>query len=164
MSTLTAVLSSHTLAIVLGLFLGAAVLFKAAKSLQAQKIGSEPGSPIKAHKILSASESPMYMRLTEAFPEHIVLAKVAFSALLETQLQATREKFAREVADFVICTKRFDVIGIIELDGAVDHGRTPQDNARHRLLAEAGYEVLRYREIPAAQNIRDQLIPAGLTP
>ena len=159
MSTISQFLSVQNLAIAIGSLLGIAVLIKSAKSLRAQKLDSQPGSAIKARKVLAASRQAMYARLTEAFPEHIVLAEVAFSALLETRLETTRSRFEGEAADFVICSRTFDVIGIVELDEPAHHGRRPQDAARNRMLAEAGYEVLRYKEIPAAQSIRERLVP-----
>lgn len=152
----------QTLSIVIGIGLGIALLIKAAKSLVAQKKSGEPGSAIKPRKVVSASAQPMYARLLEAFPDHIVLAQVAFSALLDTRLQTTRDQFERKVADFVICTKGFDVIGIIELDDAGQGENAQSDAAGDRLLAQAGYEVCRYNTIPDAQSLRAGLIPVAV--
>lgn len=160
MNTISQFLSFQTLAIAVGILLGIVVLIKSAKSLQAQKMDSQPGSAIKARKVLAASRQPMYQRLCEAFPDHIILTEVALSALLETRLQTTRSKFEREVAGFVVCTRTFDVIGIVELDDSADHRGSAQDAARDRMLAEAGYEVLRYNALPTAQSVRDRLVPA----
>ena len=154
--------SLQTLSIVIGIGLGVTLLIKAAKSLEAQKRSSEPGSAIKARKVLGASAQQMYLRLLEAFPDHIVLAQVAFSALLDTRLQTTRDQFDRKVADFVICTKAFEVIGIIELDDAGRRDRAPESAAGDRLLAQAGYEVCRYQTIPDAQSLRAGLIPVAV--
>lgn len=159
---ITDLLSFQTLAIVIGIILALIVLVKAAKSLEAQKKSTEPDSAIKARKVLTANERAMYFRLTEAFPDYLILTQVAFSALLETRLQTTRNKFDCRIAGFVVCTKAFDVIGIVELDDANHRGREKGDAARDLLLAEAGYEVFRYQDIPGAQSIRDGLIPPAV--
>jgi very-short-patch-repair endonuclease len=159
---ITDLLNLQTLAILGAVVLGTIVLIKAAKSLQAQKNSSAPDSAIKARRVLTAQQQPMYFRLREAFPDHIILTQVAFSALLETWQQTTRDKFDGRVAGFVVCTKEFEVVGVIELDDLGRQGREAEDASRDLLLAQAGYEVLRYKEIPSAQSIRDGLIPAGV--
>lgn len=120
-----------------------------------QKTGK---SPIQAKAVLTPNEQPMYFRLVEATPDCIVLAQVAFSALITTKSQTTRNTFDRKVCDFVICTKAFNVLAIVELDDASHRGREKEDAARDSLLTEAGYKVLRYKKTPDVETIRADLI------
>lgn len=106
---------------------------------------------------LTKREQPMYFRLIEAFPDHIVLAQVAFSALLDSKSPAIRNTFDRKVADFVVCSKGFTVLAVIELDDSTHDGRELQDAARAALLTEAGYRVLRYRTVPDASKLQADL-------
>ncbi|CAN5906963.1 hypothetical protein BH11PSE12_BH11PSE12_17230 [soil metagenome] len=105
----------------------------------------------------------MFFRLVESLPENIVLAQVAFSALLKTTEQTTRNKFDRKVADFVICNKAFEVIAIIELDDSSHKGKEEQDAERDSLLINAGYKVIRYKKTPdisiVKKDIYDITIP-----
>jgi len=119
-------------------------------------------SPISKKDLLTKNEQPMYFRLVEAMPEHIVLAQVAFSALLKTSTSAMRNRFDRKVADFVICDKTFKVIACIELDDSSHKGRERQDGERDRMLIEAGYRVIRYKKVPNVDEVRSAII--GVNP
>lgn len=118
-------------------------------------------SPIKQRNVLTKNEQPMYFRLKEALPEHVVLAQVAFSALLDTRERATRNTFDRKVADFVVCDRSFIAIAIIELDDASHRGKEREDSERDKLLTNAGYKVLRYKYVPNAETIRADLSKAS---
>ncbi|RZI43732.1 DUF2726 domain-containing protein [Herbaspirillum sp. HC18] len=115
-------------------------------------------SPLRKRTVLTKNEQPMYFRLLEAFPEHVVLAQVSFSALIRTAKQATRNRFDRKVADFVICTKAFEVLGIVELDDSSHRGKEEKDADRDRLLNSAGYRVFRYRFPPNTEDVRNAII------
>ena len=111
---------------------------------------------IRSKVPLTKNEQPMYFRLSETFPESIVLSQVAFSALLTTKDRATRNRFDRKVADFVICSKGFEVLAVIELDDSSHNGREKEDALRSSLLTNAGYKVLRYKKTPdTATLIKD---------
>lgn len=101
-----------------------------------------------AKKPLTKNEQPMYFRLIESFPELIVLAQVSFSALMSSTATASRNKYDRKTADFVLCTKSFDVVAVIELDDASHNGRAKEDNDRDALLTGVGYRVLRFKKTP----------------
>jgi very-short-patch-repair endonuclease len=141
------------------ILLAVLVLVALAAALKAKsgKVKGSRTSPIKPKPVLTANEQPMYFRLVEALPDHVVLAQVAFSALLDTKMQATRNTFDRKVADFVICTKAFAAVAVIELDDASHRGREQEDSAREKLLSNAGYKVLRYKRVPNIENIRQEL-------
>ena len=120
-------------------------------------------APLKAKQPLSLNEQPMYFRLVETLPDHVVLAQVSFQAFLDTdpKAQATRNTFDRKYADFVICTKAFDVVAIIELDDSSHQGRRYKDEARDEMLISVGYKVLRYKTVPDKDKLLyDLRIPA----
>lgn len=130
------------------LLIGAVLFFVAYSSRNATASNQGKDSPIHSKSPLTENEKPMYFRLTQAFPDHVVLAQVAFSALLKTQQRATRNKFDRKFADFVLCTKAFEVTAIIELDDSSHNGREGKDAERDKLMTNAGYRVLRYKRVP----------------
>jgi very-short-patch-repair endonuclease len=103
---------------------------------------------------LTNREQVMYFRLTEALHEHIVLAQVAFSALLKTHNRPDRNRFDRKVADFVVMNRSFEVLAIIELDDSSHKGRERQDAERQALLTNAGYRVIRYNSIPDIEVLK----------
>ena len=57
----------------------------------------------------------MYWRLKEAFPATVILAQVAFAALITSPLKH-RNRYDRKIADFVVCDPSMRVNVIIELD------------------------------------------------
>lgn len=111
----------------------------------------------KAKNPLTINEQPMYFRLTEAFPSHIVLAQVSFSALLQSSNLGVRNQYNRKMADFVLCTKAFEVLAIIELDDSSHKGREHKDAMRDKLLTDAGYLVKRYPTVPNVETLKSQL-------
>lgn len=143
--------------------IGAIKVFVAAAAIRAlkSKIGgtSKAIGPIKQRVPLTKNEQPMYFRLTEALPKHLVLAQVAFSALIETKDRATRNRFDKKVADFVVCNRAFEVLAVIELDDSTHRGREKQDEARSALLTNAGYKVVRYRHVPDIATVQNDVLP-----
>ncbi len=115
---------------------------------------------IRARKLLTEREQPMYFRLRQAFPDDVVLSQVAFSALLTAKDMPTRAKFNRKVADFVVATKAFEVLAVIELDDGSHRDREVQDSKRDALLERAGYRVLRFKQVPDADVLRQALASA----
>ena len=113
---------------------------------------------IKAKIPLTKNEQPMFFRLVEAFPNQIVLAQVAFSALVTTKDRAARNTFDRKVADFVVCNKAFEVQAVIELDDSSHKGREQQDEKRISSLIQAGHKVLRYKTVPNIETLQKDLI------
>lgn len=99
----------------------------------------------------------MYFRLKEAFPDDVVLAQVSFSALLQSPNQATRNQYNRKMADFVLCTKSFEVIAVVELDDSSHKGREEKDMDRDRLLTNAGYRVKRYKTVPNIETLKTEI-------
>jgi very-short-patch-repair endonuclease len=122
-----------------------------------KKSGQGPAETPRRRGPVTKNEQPMYFRLRDAFPEHVVLAQVAFSALLTARHRRTRNTFDRKVADFVLCTKAFEVLAVIELDDSSHAGRDRQDAARDVLLTGAGYKVLRFKTVPDVDRLRATL-------
>jgi len=114
---------------------------------------------IRARKLLTEREQPMFFRLQQAFPSDVVLSQVAFSALLTAKDQPTRAMFNRKVADFVVLTKAFEVLAVIELDDSSHKGREVQDSKRDSLLERAGYRVLRFKNVPDVDAVQRAVRP-----
>jgi very-short-patch-repair endonuclease len=109
---------------------------------------------LKARRPLSPFEEKMFIALSEALPECTVLAQVSFQALLDTTDIADRNRFDRKHADFVICSKRLTPIAVLELDDATHDTRGEEDADRDAMLQNAGYQTIRYRKIPTAEQIQ----------
>jgi hypothetical protein len=126
--------------------------------------------PVTARAPLSRAEQTLYWRLCEAFPEHIVLAQVAIAQLLEVNQVANRRavfnRYCRLVADFVVCTRGFEVVAVIELDDRMHQnpGRAAADERKSAALGAAGILLMRFnvRALPTAGELRSQL--AGAVP
>lgn len=133
----------------------------AAAKINANKETGQQGT-ISAKIPITKNEQPMYFRLREAFPEHVVLAQVAFSAVLQTKVRSTRNTFDRKVADFVICTKAFQVVAFVELDDASHNGKETADSKRDSLLTSAGYKVFRYKRVPDVETLVSDITPGSI--
>lgn len=119
---------------------------------------------IRQKKLLTEREQPMFFRLQQAFPDDVVLSQVAFSALLTAKDLPTRSTFNRKVADFVVATKAFEVLAVIELDDNSHKSREAHDDRRDQLLERAGYRVLRFKHVPDVDDVRRAVRPpASLT-
>lgn len=123
--------------------------------LKAKRGESEPAGSrdLRKKRPLTEREQSMFLRLCTTFPQHVVLSQVAFSALLVSKQQATRNGYNRKVADFVLCTKSFDVLAVIELDDSSHKGREEADGDRDAWLKDVGYRVVRYPQIPDAAKL-----------
>lgn len=109
---------------------------------------------LTAKRPLTPFEEKMFFALTAALPECIVLAQVSFQALLDTPKLAYRNRFNRKAADFVICSKQLTPIAVIELDDASHNTKANQDADRDAMLRNVGYQTIRYRKIPTAEQIK----------
>jgi very-short-patch-repair endonuclease len=72
---------------------------------------------------------------------------------------ATRSTFNRKVADFVLASKAFEVIAVIELDDASHRGREEHDSRRDLILDRAGYRVLRFKNVPNVDEVQRMVRP-----
>jgi very-short-patch-repair endonuclease len=119
------------------------------KTLQKRSTPRATAWPVRAHGPLSEPEQALYWRLREAFPEHVVLSQVALSQLVQVDngndRQAVFNRISQLVADFVVCTKAFDVVAVVELDDRSHETatRAAADARKTQALAAAGYRLVR---------------------
>jgi hypothetical protein len=120
---------------------------------------------VKARLPVSPAEQQLFHRLVDAFPECIVLCQIAISQLVTVVpgpgRQAAFNRISRLVADFVLCTADFAVIGIIELDDS-SHAAARRQNAdrnKSEALAAPGYNLVRFQasKLPTAAELRATL-------
>jgi very-short-patch-repair endonuclease len=114
----------------------------------------------RAKPLMTKREQSMYWRLRETFPESVVLAQVAFAALI-TSAREHRNRYDRKIADFVLCDPSLNVKVVIELDDASHKGRDEQDATRDALLTSAGYTTLRFANVPDVAELRARLATFG---
>ena len=115
-------------------------------------------TPIKPSYLMSEHEKTMFGELLQAIPECYIFPQVSLGAILWTKGQATRNRFNRKIADFVIADSAFNILAIIELDDKSHDGKEQQDAERDAMLKEAGYKVLRYRHMPDKQKLRADIL------
>ena len=141
------------------LLIASAALILLIAMLLATRQATRSRAPLRLHKkaVMTAREQQMYHLLQAALPECTVLAQVAFSALVTGKGRATRNRFDRKVADFVLCSQQLHVIAVIELDDRSHAGRERQDQDRDAMLKLAGYATLRYAAFPTQQAVRSDI-------
>ena len=100
----------------------------------------------------------MFFQLKTAFPNHHVLAQVAFSALITSDNYKIRRQFNRKVTDFVILNQALDVIAIIELDDPSHLNKIEEDQLRDQMFKQAGYGVFRYTNIPNIRQLQKDIL------
>jgi very-short-patch-repair endonuclease len=120
---------------------------------------------VKARSPVSIVEQQLFHRLRDAFPQCIVLSQVAISQLVTVLpgpgRQVAFNKICRLVADFVLCTADFAVIGIIELDDS-SHTAADRPNAdrnKSEALTAAGYSLVRFQvsKLPTVAELQATL-------
>ena len=131
--------------------------------------GGDGKWPFHARKVLSEAEQILYWRLLEALPDHIVLAQVALSRLLEVNRgfdsRAWHNRISQKSVDFVVCGRDSAILAVIELDDA-SHGRAHRKKAdadKDQALASAGVRVLRWQAVPDEAAIREAFRPPNAT-
>jgi very-short-patch-repair endonuclease len=105
-------------------------------------------------RFLTEREEAMFNRLKSSLPAAHVLTQVSFGALLQAKNRSVRNTFDRKIADFVVCDQAMQVVAVIELDDASHKAKESSDRARDVLLEEAGYRVLRYKNIPDITQVQ----------
>ena len=136
-----------------------AVLVMAILGVLAKGGTSGTGEKPKRKWLLTKNEAAMYNRLAQTLPDKVIFAQVSFAGLLTARGRATRNRFDRKIADFVVCDMALQVLAIIELDDSSHRGRESNDAARDKLLQDAGYRVLRYPRIPNAERVQADFAP-----
>jgi len=125
----------------------------AQKRPKKQSITEKPSKKL----LFTKHEYRMYFLLKAALADYVICPQVSFCALITAKSYAARNLFNRKYADFVICNPKLHVIAIIELDDSSHDGQEERDASRDRLLTDAGYYVIRYRGIPEASKISQDI-------
>ena len=147
-------MTSAILLVLLAVLLVVGLLLAGIKAGASRSRAATGRDRITARDPLTPREQSMFFRLQAAFPEQIVLAQVAMSALLRTRTVRSRATFDRKVIDFVVCSKAFEPLLVIELDDASHARKAEKDVARDAMLRQAGYRVLRFGNIPDQSDLQ----------
>ena len=115
-------------------------------------------SVLRQRAVFNSSEQITFTRLQEVFPEAKILAHVAFDALLTTKYSHTRRKYQKMFANFVILDKHCRVMAVITLDDPNLVKRSSTAMYQDALLEMANYRVVRYREVPEYQQLREDFL------
>ncbi|WP_137936770.1 DUF2726 domain-containing protein [Chitinivorax sp. B] len=126
----------------------------------------EESWPFIAQKPMSEPEQILYFRLTQAFPDHIVLAQVGLSRILGIRKGADRQywfnRISRMSVDFVLCNRDASIVAAIELDDASHQrpDRQAADEKKDRAVAAAGIRMVRFhvRNMPTVPRLRETLV------
>jgi hypothetical protein len=154
--------------LLLVLFLFAAFLAAARKGLftRGRAVGSHHW-PVFPKKVLTPVEQQLYHRLIRAFPDHVVLAQVAFSQLVGVKkgenFTAIWNRYNRLTADFVLCTKDFRTVAVLELDDRShdNPARMDADRRKAAICEAAGIPLhrLNVNPLPNETELRALLTP-----
>ncbi len=124
--------------------------------------------PYQAKRVLSQPEQVLYWRLVEALPEQVILAQVQLSRFLAIKKGNRRTHWLNRVsqksADFVVCSRDFAVLAVIELDDASHSkaARKKADEDKDKAIGDAGLSVLRWqvKQLPSLEEIRSAVLQA----
>ena len=159
-------MSSTFLLLVLLAFAGLIALARTGVFTKGRAVGSHHW-PVFPKKVLSPVEQQLYHRLVRAFPDHVVLAQVAFSQLVGVKkgenFTAIWNRYNRLVADFVLCTKDFKPAVVLELDDRSHDNPVRQDADRRKAaICEAAGIALHRLNVNPLPNESD--LKALVTP
>ena len=122
--------------------------------------------PLEAKRqLLSDRERELYRRLTEALPNHVVLAQVQLLQVLNFKRGQRRYEIFNRISqlslDFVILNVDTSLVAAIELDDATHEReeRRRADARKSHALRSAGIPLIRWqaRSLPDATAIRAAL-------
>lgn len=145
--------------------IGAAIIFILAIAILFIKGRASSGARLQAHaQFMSAPEQQLYSHLVQALPSQLVFAQVALGQILFATGGDKNENFSKfgqarqKVVDFLICSKDFKMLSVIELDDS-SHSRE-KDSRRDAMLTEAGLKIIRWhvKKMPTTSEIQSALI------
>lgn len=118
--------------------------------------------PVFPKQVLSPIDQQLYHRLVSAFPDHVVLAQVAFSQLVGVRkgenFTAIWNRYNRLTADFVLCTRDFRTAAVLELDDRSHDNPSRQDADRRKaeICEAAGVALhrLNVNPLPGEDELR----------
>ena len=153
--------------LLLVLFLFAAFLAAARKGLFTKGRAGQGADhwPVFPKKVLSPVEQQLYQRLLRAFPDHVVLAQVAYSQLFGVKkgenFTGIWNRYNRLTADFVLCHKDFRIAAILELDDRShdNPSRMDADRRKAAICEAAGIALhrLNVNPLPNESELRTLL-------
>jgi hypothetical protein len=154
-------MSPIALLLVLLAFAGLIALARKGLFTKGRAVGSHHW-PVFPKKVLTPVEQNLYHRLVRAYPDHIVLAQVAFSQLVGVKkgenFTAIWNRYNRLTADFVICSKDFSIAAVLELDDRSHDNPARQDADRRKaaICASAGIALhrLNVNPLPGEADLR----------
>ena len=116
--------------------------------------------------LLTEREQVFFWRLREAVRDDLVIApQVVFGAFIKVKTTALTDKnHARHVVahnrcDFLLCDKKLKPVALVEVDDSTHNNfkARSKDRRRDDLMKAVGVAVIRYRNMPAAAQIRKDL-------
>lgn len=141
----------------------------AAMAFRRKTTGQGGELPVFAERpLLTAPEQILYLRLIDALPNYIVFAQVQLCRLFDIergpQQQTWFNKTSQKSVDYVVCTKDFKTIAVIELDEKSHDAanRKKADADKDTALNAAGIKVIRWtvKNMPDRFEIARQLNPS----
>jgi hypothetical protein len=150
-------------------FLFAAFLAAAKKGLFTRGRAGQGADhwPVFPKKVLTPVEQQLYHRLIRAFPDHVVLAQVAFSQLVGVKkgenFTGIWNRYNRLTADFVLCHKDFRIAAVLELDDRShdNPSRMDADRRKAAICDAAGIALhrLNVNPLPNESELRSLVLP-----
>lgn len=118
----------------------------------------------RQRKLMSDNEEEFFGRLVVALPDHYIFPQVAMSALLDAassdkkEAHSDRMSIAQQRVDYVVCTRRCEVVAVVELDDKT-HSHA-KDELRDARLEQAGIRTIRFqaRNKPKVEAIRNLIL------
>lgn len=123
----------------------------------------------RQRKLMSDNEEEFFGRLVVALPDHYIFPQVAMSALLDTassdkkEAHSDRMSIAQQRVDYVVCTRRCEVVAVVELDDKT-HSRA-KDELWDARLEQASIRTVRFqaRNKPKDDAIRNMILGPTVT-
>jgi very-short-patch-repair endonuclease len=120
--------------------------------------------PFEQCRPLSDREQVLYWRLRQVMHDQIVLSQVGMSRILRVQkghdVRAWLNRINRMTVDFLVCLPDATIVAAIELDDASHdvEDRVRADAKKAKALESAGIKLLRFRDLPSEQELRDAFL------
>jgi hypothetical protein len=121
--------------------------------------------PVKARRaLLNSTEQKMYAHLVQACPDHLIFCQVSLRQLIDLAPGAARgaaNHFQQLSADFVVCTRGFEPLWVVELDGPTHRQvrQAERDARKNAIIQAAGLRLLRIEAdaLPSIEALRRDL-------
>jgi hypothetical protein len=123
--------------------------------------------PVRAREVLTPVQQELYRRLLEAFPEHVILVQVGLPQLIELDPARPRiavfKRFRQLVAEFVVCTKGFAAVAVVELDDPRAVAARSASAHKTDVLASAGIRLVRIAagKLPGVRELQSMVLRSG---